>query len=287
MTAKKRPRLGAHMSIAGGVEKALERGASVGCETIQLFTKNNNQWRAQSLEPAQIARFQTLRAGLDIHPVFAHDSYLINLASPDDELWQKSVDAFTIELERCEALDLAGLVMHPGSHTGSGDAAGIRRVADGLSEVFRRLPGHRAEVWLETTAGQGTSLGRTFEQLQQILEGVGAPERIGVCLDTAHVLAAGYELRTPAGYAATFEAFDRHLGLERLRAFHLNDSKKAHGSRVDRHAHIGQGFVGLDAFRMLVNDARFVEVPMVLETPKGKEMTEDVENLRILRSLFE
>ena len=207
--AKQHLRLGAHMSIAGGVEKAIERGASVGCETIQLFTKNNNQWRAHELTPAQIERFQALRAELDIHPIFAHDSYLINLASPDDELWQKSVDAFTIELERCEVLELAGLVMHPGSHVGSGEAAGIQRVADGLSEAFRRLPGNRTEVWLETTAGQGSSLGHTFEQLRRILDGVNQPERIGICLDTAHALAAGYELRTPAGYAETFEEFER------------------------------------------------------------------------------
>ena len=223
---KKRPRLGAHMSVAGGVEKAIERGASVGCETIQLFTKNNNQWRAHPLKPAQIARFEALRVELDIWPIFAHDSYLINLASPKDDLWQKSVDAFTIELERCEVLNLAGLVMHPGSHTGSGDEAGICRVAEGLNEAFRRLPGNRTQVWLETTAGQGTSLGHTFEQLRRILDGVHEPERIGVCLDTAHVLAAGYDLRTPAGYEATFDEFDQQLGLDRLRAFHLNDSRK-------------------------------------------------------------
>lgn len=281
------PRLGAHMSIAGGVEKAVERGASIGCATIQIFTKNNNQWNARPLNPKQVIAFKAQRDELDIHPVFAHDSYLINLASPDDGLWRKSLNAVVIELERCETLELPGLVMHPGAHTGSGEEAGMQRVADGLSEAFRRLPGGRTQVWLETTAGQGTSLGHTFEQLRQILERVREPERIGFCLDTAHVLAAGYELRTRDGYDATFDEFDSLLGLDRLRAFHLNDSKKEHASRVDRHQHIGQGFVGLDAFRMLLNDPRFADRPMVLETPKGADMAEDVENLQVLQGLFE
>ena len=275
------------MSIAGGVEKAVERGASVGCETIQIFTKNNNQWKAHELKPAQLAQFKASRAKLDIHPIFAHDSYLINLGSPSDELWNKSLDAFTIELERCETLELSGLVMHPGSHTGSGEEAGLRRVAEGLNEAFRRLPGCKTEVWLETTAGQGTNLGYNFGQLRQILDMVSEPERIGFCFDTAHVLASGYELRERDGYEATFAEFDQALGLGRLRAFHLNDSKKDFGSRVDRHEHIGHGFLGLEAFRMLVNDPRFSDRPMVLETPKGKEMGEDVENLKVLRGLFE
>jgi len=284
---KAHPRLGAHMSIAGGVEKAIERGASVGCETIQIFTKNNNQWKAHELKPAQIAQFKANRIKLDIHPIFAHDSYLINLGSPSDELWNKSLDAFTIELERCETLELLGLVMHPGSHTGSGEEAGLRRVAEGLNEAFRRLPGHKTEVWLETTAGQGTNLGYNFGQLRQILDMVSEPERIGFCFDTAHILASGYELRERDGYEATFAEFDQILGLGRLRAFHLNDSKKDLGSRVDRHEHIGHGFLGLEAFRMLLNDPRFSDRPMVLETPKGKEMGEDVENLKVLRGLFE
>ena len=281
-----RPRLGAHMSIAGGVEKSIARGASIGCETIQIFTKNTNQWRAAPLQPDQIERFQAARAGGDVWPIFAHAAYLINLASPDPALWNRSLDAFTIELERCETLGLPGLVIHPGAHMGSGEEAGLARVAEALREVFRRLPGGAVQVWLETTAGQGTGLGHSFHQLQRIDELTGRPERIGFCFDTAHVLAAGYDLRTREGYQATFAEFERLLGLHRLRAFHLNDSKRDQGSRVDRHTHIGQGHLGLEPFRMLLNDPRFAGRPMVLETPKGPDLAEDVRNLRVLRGLL-
>jgi deoxyribonuclease-4 len=219
--------------------------------------------------------------------VAAHDSYLINLGTPDDVLWRKSVDALTEELERCEQLDIPGLVLHPGAHLGSGAEAGVRRVAQALDEAGRRLPGYRAQPWLETTAGQGSVLGSRFEELQAIIGAVREPERVGVCLDTAHVFAAGYELRTPDGYAATWESFGRLLGLDRLRCVHVNDSKKGLGSRVDRHEHIGRGALGLEAFRLLVNDVNLRGRPMILETPKGEDMAEDVENLRILRGLVE
>ncbi len=279
-------RLGAHMSIAGGVDKALERGRRAGCDAIQIFTKNANQWKARPLSAGDAANFRARQAELGIAPVVAHDSYLINLASLDDALWDKSVDALTEELERCELLGIPGLVLHPGAHLGSGEAAGIRRVVAALDEVSRRLPGYRAQFWLETTAGQGSTLGRRFEELAAIIAGLRAPERAGVCFDTAHVFAAGYELRTAEGYAATWAEFGRLLGFASLRCFHLNDSKKELGSRVDRHAHIGQGALGLEAFRRLLNDARWRSRPMILETPKGKDMAEDMENLRILRSLI-
>ena len=275
------------MSIAGGVDQALERGHRVGCETIQIFTKNSNQWKARPLQPDEIQRFQVGQTALDIRPVIAHDSYLINLASPNDGLWQKSLDACAEEMERCEALGIPGLVMHPGAHMGSGVATGVERVAKALNEVCRRLPGYRVQIWLETTAGQGTSLGSRFEELRQMLDGSVEPERFGFCFDTAHALAAGYDLRTRDGYDQTMAEFDRILGLGRLCAFHLNDSKKALGSRVDRHEQIGQGALGLEAFRSVLNDTRFVDRPMVIETPKGDDMAEDVVNLRLLRGLFE
>jgi deoxyribonuclease-4 len=275
------------MSIAGGVDKAIERGQRIGCQTMQIFTKNANQWKARPLPADVIARFKAGLAESGIGPVAAHDSYLINLGTPDDVLWRKSVDALTEELERCEQLDIPGLVLHPGAHLGSGAEAGVRRVAQALDEAGRRLPGYRAQPWLETTAGQGSVLGSRFEELQAIIGAVREPERVGVCLDTAHVFAAGYELRTPDGYAATWESFGRLLGLDRLRCVHVNDSKKGLGSRVDRHEHIGRGALGLEAFRLLVNDVNLRGRPMILETPKGEDMAEDVENLRILRGLVE
>ena len=279
-------RLGAHMSIAGGVDKSIERGRSVGCDAIQIFTKSSNQWKARPLADDEIARFKAAQVELDIHPVVAHDSYLINLGTPSDALWRKSLDALTQEVERCAALGIPGLVMHPGAHLGSGEEAGLRRIAAALDEVGRRLPGYKTGIWLETTAGQGSVLGHTFEQLRTILELVKEPERIGFCFDTAHALAAGYELRTTEGYQATFAEFDRLLGLSRLHCFHLNDSKKNLGTHVDRHEHIGKGTLGLEPFRMLLNDPRFADCPMILETPKGEDMAEDVENLRVLRGLL-
>jgi deoxyribonuclease-4 len=275
------------MSIAGGVDRSLERGRRVGCDAIQIFTKSANQWKARPLPADEVARFRAGRSALGIWPVVAHDSYLINLASPADDLWRKSLDAFTEELERCEALDIPGLVLHPGAHLGSGEEAGLRRIAAALDEACRRLPGYKVGIWLETTAGQGSVLGHRFEQLRLVLDLVQQPERIGFCFDTCHAFVAGYELRTPAGYAATWEAFDRLLGLRRLRVIHLNDAKKGLGSHVDRHEHIGKGMLGLEAFRLLLNDCRLADRPMILETPKGEDMAEDVENLAVLRGLIE
>ncbi|HEY64816.1 MAG TPA: deoxyribonuclease IV [Caldilineae bacterium] len=280
-------RLGAHMSIAGGVSKAFDRGEQVGCEAMQIFTKNQNQWRAKPLEPEEVERFYRRQRETGIGPVVAHDAYLINLASPDDALWEKSLKAFIDELERAEALGLLGVVMHPGSHTGAGEEVGLDRIARALDRAHAATQGFRVLTILEITAGQGTNLGYTFEQLAAIRQAVDDPARVGVCFDTAHALAAGYEFRTPDTYAAMWEHFDEVLGLDLIKCFHLNDSKRDLGSRVDRHTHIGQGYVGLEAFRLLINDPRFDGLPMLLETPKGPDMKEDIENLRVLRSLIE
>jgi deoxyribonuclease-4 len=278
--------LGAHMSIAGGVSQAFARGQSVGCVAIQIFTKNSNQWFAKPLDPDEIARFREQQAATGIAPVIAHDSYLINLGTPDETLWRKSVDAFTEELERCEQLGIPALVTHPGSHMGSGEEAGLARIAQALNEAHARTSGYKVISVLEITAGQGDHLGYRFAHLARIRDMVKEPERIGVCFDTCHALAAGYEFRTPETYQAMWEEFDRVLGLGSLRCFHFNDSKKDLGSRVDRHEHIGKGFVGLDAFRFILNDPLFRHLPMLLETPKSEDMHEDVENLRVLRSLI-
>jgi deoxyribonuclease-4 len=279
--------LGAHQSIAGGVEKALARGQEVGCDTIQIFVKSPNRWVSKPLAEENIEAFKEAVAETGIWPVFAHALYLINLATPDEALWQKSLDALVDGLERCERLGLPGLVLHPGSHMGSGEEAGIARIVAALDEVHTRLPGYGAQVWLEVTAGQGAHLGYAFDQLQAMIDGTREPQRLGICFDTAHALAAGYELRTREGYEATWAGFDTVLGLERLKAIHLNDSKRDLGSRVDRHEHIGQGFLGLEPFRFLLNDLRLRGIPMTLETEKGPDLTEDKENLAVLRGLVE
>ncbi len=278
---------GAHMSAAGGADKAIDRAVQAGCESVQIFTKNNNQWAARPIPEEQVERFRTRLGEEQIAGVMAHAAYLINLASPGDALWEKSVAAFRVELERCELLGIPHLVLHPGSHTGSGETEGIKRVADALNRLHRDLPGYQVMTLLETTAGQGSALGYRFEQLAEIMAGVSEPERVGFCFDTCHAFAAGYELRTSQGYAETMDAFDQVLGLEHLRAFHLNDSKKDLGARVDRHEHIGEGMLGLDGFRHLVNDPRFKGHPAVLETPKSEDLHEDIENLRRLRGLVE
>jgi deoxyribonuclease-4 len=285
MTENK-PLLGAHQSIAGGVEKSLVRGQEVGCETIQIFVKTPNRWVSKALAEENVVAFKEAVAETGIWPVFAHSLYLINLATPDDALWLKSLDALTDDLERCELLGLPGLVIHPGSHMGSGEEAGIARISSALDEVHARLPGYNVQVWLETTAGQGAYLGYTFAQLRAMIDGVKDPARLGACFDTAHAFAAGYELRTREGYDATWAEFDEMLGFDRLKAIHLNDSKKELGSRVDRHEHIGKGLLGLEPFRLLLNDPRFYGLPMTLETEKGPDLAEDKENLAVLRSLI-
>ncbi|WP_129675425.1 deoxyribonuclease IV [Candidatus Chloroploca sp. Khr17] len=276
---------GAHMSIAGGVSKAFARGEQVGCEAMQIFSKNERQWVARPLPEAEIAAFKAEQARSGIGPVIVHDSYLINLAAPADELWEKSMRAFADELERCALLDIPYLVTHPGAHTGSGEEAALEREAVALNRLFDEGVGGTTTVLLETTAGQGTALGHRFEHLARLFELVPHHDRMAVCVDTCHIFAAGYDIRTPTTYATTFAEFDRLVGLDRIKCFHLNDSQKDLGSRVDRHAHIGQGFLGLEAFRLLVNDPRFRSIPKIIETPKGDAMLEDIENLTLLRSL--
>ena len=279
-------RLGAHMSISGGVDTAFDRGEQVGCNTMQIFTKNNNQWRDAPLKDKAVERYHTRQVETGIKPVVAHASYLLNLATPEDKLWYKSIDALVIEMERCDVLSIPYLVIHPGAHMGSGEEAGIVRIAQALSIAHDRLPGTQVKITLETTAGQGTNLGYRFEQLVAMIEGTKAKDRLAVCYDTCHTLAAGYDFRTPEGYAEVFQQFDEIIGLDRLTVFHFNDSKQDLGSRRDRHAHIGEGSVGLEGFRHILNDPRFEEIPMLLETPKSKDMHEDVENLARLRTLI-
>ena len=275
---------GAHMSIAGGMHLAFERGRQVGCKTIQIFLKSSNQWKAKPLTEADRAQFLEAHRQSGIGPVLAHDSYLINLASPDRSLRRKSLHAFMEEMKRANYLGVPLLVMHPGSHIGAGIKAGLTRVADELRHALDSVEPPIA-ILVETTAGQGSSLGFRFEQLAAILERVGNPDRIGVCLDTCHAFAAGYDIRTEEGYDQTMREFDRLIGLGNIRAFHLNDSKKDVGSRVDRHMHIGKGCIGLGAFRCLVNDARFAAIPKILETPKGEGNREDKRNLATLKRL--
>lgn len=277
---------GAHMSISGGLARAFGRGQQVGCEAMQIFTKSERQWAAKPIAAEDAAAFRAEQARTGIGPVVVHDSYLINLAAPGDELWARSTAAFAEELERCATLAIPYLVTHPGAHTGSGEEAALVREAAALNRLFAEGVGGETMVLLETTAGQGSTLGYRFEHIARLFELVPYPARLGVCVDTCHIFAAGYDIRAAEGYAATFAEFDRLVGLQHIRCFHLNDSQKDLGSRVDRHSHIGQGCIGREAFRLLVNDPRFAGVPMIIETPKGDEMAEDIENLTLLRSLI-
>jgi deoxyribonuclease-4 len=262
------PRLGAHLSIAGGLPRAVDRAEASGCQALQIFTKSAGQWRAREIPREEIALFRRRVRQTRIRPVVAHNSYLINIAAADPVLRRRSIDALVEELDRAEALALDGLVMHPGSYTSGTEAGGLRLIADGLAEVLASRPGAGARILLEHTAGQGTNLGHRFEHLADIIDRLGGSPRVGVCLDTCHLLAAGYDICSEEGYRDTFRQFGRLVGFPRLKAFHLNDSKKPCASRVDRHEHIGKGCLGLAPFRRILNDPRFVKLPMLLETPK-------------------
>jgi deoxyribonuclease IV len=281
------PLLGAHMSIAGGLHQAIVTAQKYGCQAVQLFTKSCQQWKAKELTEEEIVTFRRAFRKSGLQVAMAHDCYLINLASPKEELYRKSVQAFIEEYLRSERLGLRYLVTHPGSHLDSSEEAGLARVAQALDEVHGRCPRCRVQVLLEVTAGQGSNLGHRFEHLAKVLSLVKQPNRLGICLDTCHVFAAGYGLSPEREYQATLRAFDRVIGLKRLKAFHVNDSQKPRDSRVDRHAHIGRGCMGLEPFRLLVNDRRFRGHPMILETPKetvnGLDM--DAVNLKVLRGL--
>lgn len=279
--------LGSHVSASGGVDKAIGRATNLQMTAFQVFTKNANQWNAKPLDPVVIERFrQGIVDNPSIKHVVAHDSYLINLASPDAAARNKSIDALQIELERCDQLGIPFLVSHPGGHMGEGVDLGTARVAESINIIRNRMPGGTCSLAIETTAGQGTSLGRTFEEIAQIIDGVEDKSRVSVCFDTCHVFAAGYDIRTPETYAATMQSFDDIIGLERLQVLHLNDSAKEFGSFRDRHAHIGQGAIGADAFQFLLRDERLAGRPGILETPKDDDVTEDSMNLSTLRGLM-
>jgi deoxyribonuclease-4 len=271
------------MSVSGGIYRALERGVESTCNVVQIFVKNQMQWKAKPLTEEDVAAFKKARKETGIKTVVAHDSYLINLGSPDDALWEKSIYSFVGELERCEALGVSGLVAHPGSHMGEGEEWGLKRIANALDVVHERTPCFKVKTYLETTAGQGTNLGYRFGQLRSIIDQTTDSKRLAVCVDTCHIFAAGYDIRDDKRYSATMKELIKVLGIRRIKAFHLNDSKKDLGSRVDRHDHISKGRIGIDGFRALINDKRFSKVPMFLETPKAGDM--DRTNLRKLRSL--
>lgn len=276
--------LGAHMSIAGGVPTAIERGMRIGCTTMQMFVKNNNQWKGKPLTDEDVSTYKKLLRKSRIHPVVVHDTYLINLCAVDKEILKKSRDALKDELDRCETLGVQYLNFHPGAHLGAGEEEGIKRIAESLNIIHERTPGYGVRSVIEATAGQGTAIGYRFEHLRKIIDLVEERERMAVCIDTCHVFAAGYDLSTERGYEETFREFDAVVGLDRLVAFHVNDSKRELGSRVDRHEHIGKGKIGTQGFSFLMNDARFRNIPKILETPKGTEMEEDVENMGLLKS---
>lgn len=280
------PLLGAHMSIAGGLHLAFPRIREVQGEALQIFLSNQRQWKTPPLTSMMIEDFRQQWKANDYMPVAAHDSYLINLAAPDPTTLEKSVAAFADELQRAATLGIPFLITHPGSHRGEGVEAGLERFVENMDRAITRSKTSTVMVLIENTAGQGTNLGSTFEEISFIMSESQHGDGLGVCFDTSHAFAAGYDIRTRVTYEDTLSKFDQIIGLERLKFFHINDSKRPLGSRVDRHEHIGKGEIGLEGFRLLLNDPRFRQHPMVLETPKGKELKEDKENLRVLRSLI-
>lgn len=281
------PRFGSHMTIAGGYFRAVEEAAEAGCDCVQLFTKNNNQWAGKPITEAEVARFREELASRGIVEPLSHASYLINLASPDPALRQKSIDAMVVELQRAATLGIACVVVHPGAFTTSSEAEGIAAVIESLHSVLRATAGLETVVLLENTAGQGSCLGWDLAHLEQMLEGVDRDPRVGVCIDTCHAFAAGYDLTDESAFADFASQLEAKIGIGSIRALHLNDSRKGLGSRVDRHEHIGEGAIGLEAFRRLVNHPWLGRIPMYLETEKGERDGEslDVINLRTLRSL--
>ena len=279
--------LGAHMSIAGGLHKAIDRAVAAGCGTLQIFTRSSNQWQGKPVSDKDADLFRSSFAASGLHEIISHDIYLINLAAPLGDTRDKSLAAFGDEMATCARLGINKIVMHPGSHTTDSPEQGLERVISAFDQLFEQVPQYQGLVLLETTAGQGTNLGRTFEELQVIISGSRYPDRFGICFDTCHTFAAGYNTATPEGYAEVMAQFDRILGLQRLHCFHLNDSKKGLGSRVDRHEHIGQGTLGLEPFRFIMNDHRFTAIPKILETPKGDNDELDQVNLRVLRGLVQ
>jgi deoxyribonuclease-4 len=280
------PLFGAHMSIAGGLANAFARLDRVDGHALQIFTKNQRQWFAAPLTAAEIAGFNAARKQWGDLPIGAHDSYLINLANPEKKAAARSINAFSDEIHRCAQLTIPYLIMHPGSHLGAGIPAGLATLTANLDRAIAQAASDSVTILLETTAGQGTGLGARFDELAYVLEHSRFAKQLGVCLDTCHIFAAGYDIRTSRVYERSMREFDRKIGLDRLKFIHLNDSKKELASRVDRHEHIGQGHIGLAGFRLLVNDPRFADLPMVLETPKQKDLAADRENLAVLKKVL-
>jgi deoxyribonuclease-4 len=285
-------RIGAHMSVAGGVSTAVDRAVAHGCEALQIFTKNGNQWQARPLQPGEVRLFRDRVEQAGITPVVSHASYLINLATTFPALRAQSIAAFVDEIDRAETLGLLGVVIHPGTCTAGTEDEGLGLIADAIQTALTARPRGKTMVLLEHTAGQGRTLGYRFEHLAAIVTRLRGARRIGICLDTCHLVASGYDLITEAGHRDTFEQFDRLIGLDRLKVFHANDSKKPRGSRVDRHAHIGDGHLGVEPFRRLLHDARFDGLPLLIETEKSPQNGRriaidplDVRNLETLRRL--
>ena len=279
--------IGAHTSISGGVPSSVELAEKLNFSAMQIFSKNNNRWKTKPFTESIINEFKQRLSTSGIKFTVVHDSYLINLCSLNKEILEKSRAAFLDELFRCEQLGIPYLNFHPGAHGGAGEEEGIKLIAESLNIVHEKTKDYKVSSMLEVTAGQGSAVGYKFEHIRKIIDLVEQKERISVCIDTAHIFAAGYDIRTPEAYEKTIKEFDDIIGLDRLKCFHMNDSKKEFASRVDRHEHIGKGFIGLDGFRNIMNDKNVERVPKILETPKGKEQLEDLENIKILLSLVE
>lgn len=280
------PLLGAHFSISGGLQHAITEAAHYQCNCLQLFTKNANTWKEKTLTDTQVQTFSQTKEKTGITRIISHASYLINIAGPDAKKAAMSCEALKQELIRCGKLDIPYVVLHPGFHMGSGEDAGINAISDRLNRIFRQTAAIKTRLLLETTAGQGTCIGHRFEQLASIMEKIEDHDRIGVCLDTCHIFAAGYDISDTTGYEETIRQFDRIIGLENLFVIHVNDAKKECGSRVDRHEHIGDGLIGLNGFKQMMNDTRLANIPKILETPKLKDSRDaDVINLKLLRCL--
>lgn len=277
--------LGSHTSVSGGIHTAFERAASIGCTTMQVFVKNANQWYGKPCTNDDVSKYHEAESQTHIHPVIAHAAYLINLCASNPAIRTKSREGFLDELRRCEMLGIKALVVHPGAHVGTGEDEGIKCIAESLNAVHEQTNNFRTLSTLETTAGQGTTLGYRFEHLRRIIDLVEDKARVAVCIDTCHLFAAGYPVHTREGWEATMREFDQIIGLDRLVAIHVNDSMKPFGSKRDRHEHIGKGVMGLDGFRALMNDERLVSVPKILETDKSEDLHEDVENMSVLKAL--
>jgi len=278
--------LGAHTSINGGVSTAVDLAEKLGFTAMQIFTKNNNRWYSKELSENEIEKFRMRLENSKIKFVVAHDSYMINLCSKELEMLNKSRESFLDELKRCELLGILHLNFHPGAHLGLGEDEGIKIIAESLNIANANTKGYKVSSMIETTAGQGSSLGYKFEHLQKIIDLVDDKSRMTVCIDTAHIFAAGYDIRNASNYNKVIDEFDNIVGLDKLKCIHMNDSKKTLGSKVDRHEHIGKGFIGLEGFTNIMNDNRIMHIPKILETPKGKEQLEDLANLKILKSLI-